>query len=160
MVAYVRKTLEIEARARLSTKKRPKIKVGHGGTLDPLAEGVLVLGVGKGTKVMGEYLAGPKRYEATFDIGYTTDTLDTEGTVTSRTDATLLVDPEVISKFKGEIMQVPPMYSAIRKNGRRLYELAREGQTYDDVVVEARQVVVEEVRNGVLKKRRPQNKRV
>ena len=119
--------------------------MGHGGTLDPLATGVLVLGIGKGTKVMGEYLKGPKSYAACFAVGHETDTLDSEGVVTERSDAPLVLDEAKLDAFRGEIMQVPPMYSAIRKGGKRLYELAREGKGYDDVDVPPRPCTVHEL---------------
>lgn len=130
VVAFVRKTLEMEAKNRLGTKKRPKIKVGHGGTLDPMAEGVLVLGVGKGTKMMSSYLSGTKSYDAVAEVGYETTTLDLEGEVVHRSDASGVTLPQVedVSRsFTGTIMQKPPLFSAIHINGRRLYELAREG---------------------------------
>ncbi|GMH85536.1 hypothetical protein TrST_g10507 [Triparma strigata] len=146
VVAFVRKTLEMEAKNRLGTKKRPKIKVGHGGTLDPLATGVLVLGIGKGTKVMGSYLSGPKSYVAEFSTLYETDTLDTEGKVVKTSEKDLVLDEKVLETFRGEIMQKPPMYSALRKDGKRLYELAREGKDYEDVDVPERPVVVHELR--------------
>eukprot|EP00518_Triparma_eleuthera_P001101 CAMPEP_0182453734 /NCGR_PEP_ID=MMETSP1319-20130603/672_1 /TAXON_ID=172717 /ORGANISM="Bolidomonas pacifica, Strain RCC208" /LENGTH=217 /DNA_ID=CAMNT_0024651687 /DNA_START=314 /DNA_END=966 /DNA_ORIENTATION=+ len=144
-VARVRSTLSSEARVRLGTRKRPKVKVGHGGTLDPMATGVLVVGIGKGTRVMADHLKGPKKYEATFEVGYTTDTLDAEGKVTNTTSSPLVLSPSILDGFRGPIMQVPPMYSAIRKDGRRLYELAREGKGYSDVVVPARPVHVHEL---------------
>jgi tRNA pseudouridine55 synthase len=148
VVAYVRKTLEFEARDRLGTKKRPKIKVGHGGTLDPLAEGVLVLGVGKGTKMMTDYLKGAKSYEAKAEMGYETTTLDLDGNIVKRSDPagiTLENIKSVSDNYVGEILQVPPIYSALRKNGKRLYELAREGATEEDLDalgIPARPVVV------------------
>ncbi|GMI21509.1 hypothetical protein TrRE_jg116 [Triparma retinervis] len=137
--------MEFEARDRLGTKKRPKIKVGHGGTLDPMAEGVLVLGVGKGTKMMTDYLKGAKSYEAKAELGYETTTLDLEGDVVKRSDpsgVTLQNVESASANFVGEIMQVPPIYSALRKNGKRLYELAREGATEEDTDIPARPVVV------------------
>ena len=122
--------------------KRFKIKVGHGGTLDPLAEGVLVLGIGEGTKLMGDYLAGQKRYQAVALLGSETDTLDNTGTVTEIVDSSgiTLHDLNVaLAPFRGDIMQVPPMYSALKRDGKKLYELAREGITVER---EARAVTV------------------
>lgn len=110
--------------------KRCKIKVGHGGTLDPLAEGVLVLGVGDGTKLMGEYLAGSKGYRAEALLGAETDTLDSEGTVTEVMPASHVTTDLIIQnlvQFRGDIMQKPPMYSALKVNGKKMYELARAG---------------------------------
>jgi tRNA pseudouridine55 synthase len=89
------------------------IKVGHGGTLDPLAEGVLVLGIGEGTKLLQQYLTGPKSYHAVGLLGSETDTLDSTGTVTSTAEwdhiSHTTID-EALGMFRGEIMQVPPMY--------------------------------------------------
>ena len=114
--------------------KRFKIKVGHGGTLDPLAEGVLVLGIGEGTKLMGDYLAGQKRYQAVAILGSETDTLDNTGTVTEVVDSSSITLNDLdtaLAPFRGDIMQVPPMYSALKRDGKKLYELAREGITVE-----------------------------
>lgn len=104
-------------------------KIGHAGTLDPLAEGVLLLCIGKGTR-LSEYLADlPKEYRAELTFGITTSTYDAEGEITSKTDKEVKEEEirEVISQFVGEIEQVPPPSSAIRHKGKRLYEWAREG---------------------------------
>jgi tRNA pseudouridine55 synthase len=114
--------------------KRFKIKVGHGGTLDPLAEGVLVLGVGQGTKLMGEYLSGSKGYQAVAILGSETDTLDNTGTVTATVDSSSITEDQLrsaLDSFRGDIMQMPPMYSALKRDGKKLYELAREGITVE-----------------------------
>ncbi|MCR4841842.1 MAG: tRNA pseudouridine(55) synthase TruB [Eubacterium sp.] len=105
-------------------------KIGHTGTLDPDAEGVLVVCLGKATKVSDMLTDSDKTYRARVLLGCTTDTLDTSGEVIDRCD---IIPPEeeivsTIMSFKGEIEQVPPMYSAIRVGGKRLYELAREGK--------------------------------
>ena len=106
-------------------------KVGHTGTLDPLATGVLPVCVGKATRAAEFLLEGTKTYLATFILGLETDTQDTTGTVLH--EAPVLDGIGVgqieaaISGFNGEIEQVPPMYSAIKKNGKKLYELARKG---------------------------------
>eukprot|EP00658_Telonema_sp_P-2_P059577 TRINITY_DN4861_c0_g1_i2.p1 TRINITY_DN4861_c0_g1~~TRINITY_DN4861_c0_g1_i2.p1 ORF type:complete len:239 (-),score=45.24 TRINITY_DN4861_c0_g1_i2:488-1204(-) len=111
-----------------------KPKVGHGGTLDPLANGVLVVGVGKGCKLLGTQLKKDKAYEATGMLGFETDTLDSEGKPTDHAEWAH-VDREAIAgvlpQFRGQIQQVPPMFSALHQNGRRLYELAREGIVVD-----------------------------
>jgi len=110
--------------------KRCKIKVGHGGTLDPLAEGVLVLGIGEGTKLMGTYLSGSKGYRAEAILGIETDTLDSEGNVTevmSASHVTTELLLQNMAKFRGDIMQKPPMFSALKVNGKKMYELARAG---------------------------------
>lgn len=119
---------------------------GHGGTLDPLATGVLVIGVGSGTKLLQNYLQGSKRYRATAELGYETTTLDSEGPVTRREPAEHVTDLDqvraVLPQFVGKIQQVPPLYSALRKDGVKLYEKARKGATVDDVEIEAREVEI------------------
>lgn len=110
--------------------KKTKIKVGHGGTLDPMAEGVLVLGIGEGTKMLSEYLSGSKGYRAKALFGSEMDTLDSTGEVVETVDCSH-INMEMLAQsldaFRGEISQMPPMYSALKKDGKRLYELAREG---------------------------------
>jgi tRNA pseudouridine55 synthase len=113
---------------------RFKIKVGHGGTLDPLAEGVLVLGIGEGTKLMGDYLAGSKGYQAVALLGAETDTLDNTGAITETVDSSSITENDLflaMIPFRGDIMQVPPMYSALKRDGKKLYELARDGITVE-----------------------------
>ncbi|GBC35895.2 probable tRNA pseudouridine synthase 1 [Rhizophagus irregularis DAOM 181602=DAOM 197198] len=113
---------------KLQTKN--KLKLGHGGTLDPLASGVLVIGVNDGCKRLQEYINCNKTYEAIGILGLATDTYDSEGKIIA-TGPTKHITKEyisqIISKFTGDIMQVPPLYSALRMEGRRLYEYAREG---------------------------------
>ena len=156
VVSYIRGMLERDARERGATlakrrsrKSKKKVKVGHGGTLDPLATGVLVIGVGSGTQDLQKYLKGSKKYTAGAELGFETETLDMEG---NRTKVMPFdhVSPDtiqgVIPQFIGKIMQKPPIYSAIRKNGKRLYEQAREGKTEDDIEIEAREVEVHELK--------------
>lgn len=118
-------------------KRRLRVKrVGHTGTLDPMATGVLPLCLGQGTKVAGYLLAEDKTYEAEIELGYETDTLDADGQITSRhPEAAMQVTEarvrEVLHSFIGPGMQVPPMYSAIKHQGKRLYKLARAGQTVE-----------------------------
>lgn len=104
-------------------------KVGHTGTLDPLACGVLPICIGKATKIVDYIMVGTKTYITELKLGVITDTYDMEGTVVATKD--VLVTEEqvkaVICKFVGNIMQVPPMYSALKVNGKKLYELARQG---------------------------------
>ena len=105
--------------------------IGHMGTLDPMGEGVLLLGVGKATRLFDYYLRKDKVYEAEFAFGYETDTLDIEGTVTSRA-AHIPTQEEiaaVLPQCTGRKMQVPPMYSAKSVNGVRAYALARAGKS-------------------------------
>jgi len=154
-VGFVRGMLERDARERGATlakrrgKGKNKVKVGHGGTLDPLAEGVLVLGVGKGTKMLQNYLSGSKTYRAGVKLGFETTTLDMAGNITnSDSDSntydhiTLESIQTILPKFTGSILQTPPIYSAIRKNGKRMYEEARKGKTAEEIGIEPRRVEV------------------
>lgn len=104
-------------------------KCGHTGTLDPNATGVLPIAVGGATRFIELLPTHKKAYRATFKTGVCTDTLDIWGKVTETSDKNVSFDEvkNVASRFKGEISQLPPMYSAIRKDGVRLYELARQG---------------------------------
>ncbi len=104
-------------------------KAGHTGTLDPMATGVLPIALGGATRFIELIPSHDKAYRATFLLGKTTDTLDITGTVLSENEVTAKKQDveKALQKFRGEIMQLPPMYSAIKKNGVRLYELARQG---------------------------------
>lgn len=105
-------------------------KVGHGGTLDPLAEGVLPLAVGRATRLL-PYLAADKAYRAVIRFGLTTTTDDLEGEVVSHclaTDLTLEAVQAALPEFLGTLAQIPPAFSAIQVEGKRLYDLARRGQ--------------------------------
>ena len=117
-----------------------KIKVGHAGTLDPLASGLLVVCTGKFTKRINEFQAQEKEYTGTFTLGSTTPSYDLE-TEINQTFSTLHITEEKIQKtsqqFIGIIEQFPPIYSALKKGGERLYEKARRGE---QVKVDARQV--------------------
>lgn len=106
-------------------------KVGHTGTLDPLAVGVLPICIGKGTKIVDYLISKDKTYKADLMLGIVTETFDREGKILENNLVTLSEDEikEAISSFIGESMQLPPMYSAIKINGKKLYELAREGIT-------------------------------
>jgi len=107
-----------------------KTKVGHGGTLDPLAEGVLPIALGEATKLAGRMLDASKIYDFTIRFGEETETLDTEGEVVERSDVIpSSAEVEVIlPQFTGPIDQVPPAYSALKVDGKRAYDLARAGQ--------------------------------
>ena len=109
-----------------------KIKIGHAGTLDPLATGLLIVCTGKFTKKITEIQVQPKEYQGIITLGATTPSYDLE-TETDATFDTSLITDEMILKcaksFEGEIMQKPPIYSAIKKDGVRLYELARKQET-------------------------------
>lgn len=105
-------------------------KVGHTGTLDPEAIGVLPVCLGKATKIIDYIMDSEKCYKVKFKLGMKTTTYDLEGEVIAEADTSNLTEEEVlnaINKFKGEYSQVPPMYSALKQNGVRLYELARRG---------------------------------
>lgn len=109
-------------------------KIGHTGTLDPDATGLLVLGINKGTKIMKYLNNDEKIYEATICIGKTTDTLDNQGEVIKETKVDEIHNIDVIiESFKGTYTQIPPMYSAIKYKGKRLYEYARKGIVIDDI---------------------------
>lgn len=117
-------------------------KAGHTGTLDPMATGVLAICLGDATRIVQVLTDGDKGYDATVKLGVTTDTLDAEGkTLLTRAVPALTRDAleVVFAKFRGPQLQTPPMYSAIRKDGKRLYELARAGE---EVEREARPVTV------------------
>ena len=106
-------------------------KVGHAGTLDPMATGVLLVCLGKATRVAEYLMKGRKRYRATIVLGITTDTYDAEGQITSSGGEASFAQAEIeaaLARFLGCIEQVPPMYSAIKREGRPLYELARQGK--------------------------------
>ena len=104
-------------------------KVGHAGTLDPMATGVLPIFVGRATKCCDLLPDQDKNYTATFELGYTTDTLDATGKLLSRQPVTVGEEQvrTVLERFRGPISQLPPMYSAISIGGKRLYDLARQG---------------------------------
>lgn len=119
--------------------------MGHGGTLDPAATGVLILGVGSGTKSLPQFLACTKSYEAVVLFGKATDTYDTEGKVVARKSYDHITKEQVeeaLVKFKGKIMQKPPIFSALKVNGKKLYEYAREGKEVP-IEIEARPVETE-----------------
>jgi len=107
------------------------LKVGHTGTLDPMAEGLLPLVIGEATKLSRFLSAEGKSYLAKVILGTATDTLDAEGKIVSSSIVPLLDDKDLraaLKNFEGDIRQLPPMYSAVHHQGRRLYELAREGK--------------------------------
>lgn len=124
--------------------KLKKIKVGHAGTLDPLATGLLIICTGKQTKEIHTYQGQIKEYTGTFSIGATTLSYDLETEVNetfSTNHITEALLKETTKQFLGEIRQKPPIFSAIKKDGKRLYELARKGETTE---IKARAVTVSE----------------
>ncbi len=118
-----------------------KTKVGHGGTLDPLAEGVLPIALGEATKLAGRMLDASKIYAFTVRFGAETATLDTEGDVVAESDVrpTFAQVEAVLERFTGPIEQVPPAYSALKVGGQRAYDLARAGEA---VELKARSVTI------------------
>ena len=118
-----------------------KTKVGHGGTLDPLASGVLPIALGEATKLAGHMLGATKAYDFTIAFGEQTDTLDLEGKVivTSDVRPTRAEVEAILPSFTGPIEQVPPAYSALKVDGKRAYDLARAGA---EVVLKSRSVTV------------------
>jgi tRNA pseudouridine55 synthase len=121
-----------------------KVKIGHGGTLDPLAEGVLPIALGEATKLAGRMLDASKTYAFTIRFGEETDTLDLEGEVIATSDhrPPLAAVAAVCQHFTGEIDQVPPAYSAIKVDGRRAYDRARAGE---EVELKSRRVTIHEL---------------
>lgn len=122
----------------------PKTKVGHGGTLDPLASGVLPIALGEATKLCGRMLDATKAYDFTIRFGEETDTLDLEGKVVATSD----VRPEIgdveasLAQFRGLILQLPAAYSALKVDGERAYDLARAGK---EVELKEREVTVHDL---------------
>ena len=121
-------------------------KVGHAGTLDPMATGVLVILIGKYTKSSGQIMSRDKEYDATMVLGATSDTGDALGKMTPQVPKSVrFTDQEIeaaFRKFLGDIEQVPPMYSAVKFKGRKLYELARRGIS---VTLSPRKVIVKKL---------------
>ena len=120
-------------------------RVGHGGTLDPAATGVLPIGLGEATRLLPYLVEGRKRYLATIELGRTTTTDDAEGTIVAEGPVPpLTIDQleQALAAITGTIQQVPPMYSAIQVGGQRMYDLARQGQT---ITLAARPVEIEQI---------------
>ncbi|KAN0080459.1 Pseudouridine synthase [Elaphomyces granulatus] len=125
--------------------KPVNVKIGHGGTLDPLATGVLVTGIGAGTKFLKDFLSCTKTYETILLFGAETDTYDRLGKVVRRAPYEHITRDAVekaLDQFRGEIMQRPPIWSALRIQGKKLYEYAREGKQ-PPVSIKTRPVTVE-----------------
>src|SRR5690606_6580009 len=140
-------SFDVVAKVRGQIKRETELKkpkVGHTGTLDPLATGLMVVVVGSYCKRAGEFSKLDKTYETTMTLGQTSTTGDEEGEKTPVSD----IKPSendvltALEAFRGEISQVPPVYSAIKINGQRAYKLAREGK---EVVIEPRQVTINEI---------------
>ena len=118
-----------------SVRRRFKFdKVGHGGTLDPQATGLLVLLIERGTKLSSSFLNSDKTYEGTMRLGIATDTQDAQGSIVREADASSVTREQLeeqMQKHTGDMMQTPPMVSAAKKNGVPLYKLARKGKTVE-----------------------------
>lgn len=127
VVARLRKVLKIK-------------QIGHTGTLDPFAEGVLPIAIGKASRLI-EYLNDDKAYRAVIQLGKSTDTYDLDGKVVNESykKVTLEEINSILPNFRGEIEQIPPIYSAIKVNGKKLYEYARNGETAE---IQPRKVVI------------------
>ena len=119
-------------------------RIGHGGTLDPMATGVLPVFVGRATRGVEFFEHAEKTYEAVLQLGITTDTEDTSGEILEKRDVHISETQmqEILSQFRGKIMQVPPMYSALKINGQKLVDLARKGKTVER---QARQIEIFEL---------------
>lgn len=141
VVAKIRSGIRAAYREKGEKPTKRQLRVGHAGTLDPFATGLLVILQGDACKRAGEFLKLDKVYEATFCLGKTSTTGDPEGELTTVSDyvPTREEVEMVLSRFTGEITQVPPAYSAIKVNGQRAYKLAREGK---EVEIPARTVTI------------------
>jgi tRNA pseudouridine55 synthase len=129
----------------LREAEHPKTRVGHGGTLDPLASGVLPIAIGEATKVAGRMLDATKQYAFTIRFGEQTDTLDAEGQVIAASDVRPTAEQvaSVLPIFTGPIEQIPPAYSALKIDGKAAYARARAGE---EVELKARQVTIHSLR--------------
>lgn len=143
MLGYLRHQIEL-GKYELVQGQKLRIKIGHAGTLDPLASGLLIVCIGKQTKNIDSYMGMEKEYTGSFFIGATTPSFDLE-TAVNETFSTEQITPELIhqtaQQFIGEQLQFPPVYSAIKKEGKRLYESARAGE---EVELTARKVLINE----------------
>lgn len=130
-------SFDVVNKLRYTIKKRfqiKKIKVGHAGTLDPLATGLLIICTGKFTKKINEFQGLPKEYTGTITLGGTTPSFDLETEVNENFPTQHITEElikETTQQFIGEILQKPPIFSAIKKDGKKLYEIARKGKTVE-----------------------------
>lgn len=145
MVAKIRSQLRREYRDKGVRPTKRQLRVGHAGTLDPFATGLLIVLLGDACSRAGEFLKLDKTYEFTAHLGQTSSTGDPEGELESVSDKRPSLEDveEVLRTFTGEQMQTPPAYSAIKINGKRAYDLARKGK---DVEIPARKVTIHELR--------------
>jgi tRNA pseudouridine55 synthase len=144
VISFLRKTIAPEAKT--SRERLRLAKVGHAGTLDPFATGLLIVGVGKeATKQLGGWLKKDKEYVATLELGKTSTTGDPEGDIfpsTNNHQPSIEEITKVIDLFTGELEQIPSPFSAIKSGGKKAYELARKGE---DVVMKPRKVTIHSV---------------
>lgn len=141
------KESRFQKRRRGKAKQDIRVKMGHGGTLDPLATGVLILGVGRGTKSLQNFLTCTKTYETVVLFGASTDTYDRTGRIIKKgnyDDVTRQAAEKALDSFRGKIRQMPPLYSALKMEGKPLYEYAREGKPIPREI-ETREVEVAEL---------------
>lgn len=135
--------------ARRKRDRRPvQVKIGHGGTLDPLATGILIVGIGAGTKALSRFLACTKTYEAVLVFGVESDSFDVLGKVTATSDWIGITRESVeakLAKFRGTFKQRPPVFSARRVNGERLYDMARRGEDVPKEMLKEKEVRVDEL---------------
>ncbi|NYV27460.1 tRNA pseudouridine(55) synthase TruB [Streptobacillus felis] len=121
-------------------------KVGHAGTLDPMAEGLMIVMANNATKFSDYLMKHSKTYYVEMELGYETSTFDLEGEITNKVINDFDIDintlNQVLSNYKGEIIQIPPMFSAIKKNGVKLYDLARKGI---EIEIEGRKVIISDI---------------
>jgi len=144
VVAKIRGMIKARYRARDEKPTKRQLKVGHAGTLDPFATGLLIVLLGDATKKAGDFLKLDKLYEATIHLGVTSTTGDPEGELTPVSDTIPTIErvQEALNGLTGEITQVPPAYSAIKIGGRRAYDLARQGK---EVEIPSRQVTIHSI---------------
>lgn len=138
---------QFQRKRRSKAKQEIRVKMGHGGTLDPLATGVLILGVGKGTKSLQNYILCTKTYETIVLFGASTDTYDRAGRIIKKgpyDGLTRQATEKALESFRGKIRQMPPLYSALKMQGKPLYEYAREGKPIPREI-ETREVEVKEL---------------
>lgn len=133
VVAKIRAGIRADYRAKGEKPTKKQLRVGHAGTLDPFATGLLIILKGEACKQAGEFLKLDKVYEATFRLGETSTTGDPEGELTKVSGRVPTRDEieGTLKQFVGEIVQRPPIYSAIKINGQRAYKLAREGKEFE-----------------------------
>lgn len=144
VVAKIRGAIKASYVKRGIKPTKRQLKVGHAGTLDPFASGLLIILLGDACKQAGDFLKLDKSYEFQAQLGEKSSTGDTEGDIAtiSKTEPSKEQVELAIEKFKGTVSQTPPAYSAIKVNGQRAYKLAREGK---EVIIPSRQVVVSEL---------------